>query len=101
MAKDTKFKPGQSGNPNGRPKGAKNKMTERARTLLYNSAEQITAKCIEMALAGDIQAIKIAMERIIPARMGLDFRPDMEDLSDGEIIIKFVSADGDQRTREV
>tara|TARA_B100000676_G_scaffold312672_1_gene388129 strand:+ start:3148 stop:3261 length:114 start_codon:yes stop_codon:yes gene_type:complete len=32
--KDTRYKPGQSGNPTGRPKGARNKATVAAEALL-------------------------------------------------------------------
>jgi hypothetical protein len=39
MAKDTKFKKGQSGNPSGKPKGARNKATLAAEALLDGEAE--------------------------------------------------------------
>jgi hypothetical protein len=62
------FETGQSGNPNGRPKGARNKATLAAEALLDGEAEAITRKAIELAKAGDITAIRLCLERIIPAR---------------------------------
>jgi hypothetical protein len=37
-------------------------------SLLEGQAEQLTQKAIELALAGDITALRLCMERIIPAR---------------------------------
>jgi len=44
------FAPGQSGNPNGRPKGARNKATIAAEALLDGEAEGLTRKALEMAI---------------------------------------------------
>ena len=47
------FKKGQSGNPAGKPKGAKDKRTE-LRELLKPHAEKLVKKAVDMALAGDV-----------------------------------------------
>jgi hypothetical protein len=39
-----------------------------AEALLEGQAEALTRKCIEMALAGDVTAMRLAMERVYPAR---------------------------------
>ena len=49
------FKPGKSGNPQGRPKGARNKTTVATEQLLDCEAEAITKKAIELAKSGDWQ----------------------------------------------
>ncbi len=67
MVKDTKFKNGQSGNPKGKPKGARNKATLAAEALLDGEADAITRKAIEKAKAGDMTAIRLCLERILPA----------------------------------
>ena len=67
MAKDTKFKKGRSGNPKGKPRGARNKATLAAEALLDGEAEAITRKAIERALEGDMAAIRLCLERILPA----------------------------------
>ena len=62
------FKPGQSGNPAGRLKGARNKTTLAVEALLDGEAEALTRKAIEKALEGDSVALRLCLERIIPAR---------------------------------
>src|SRR5258707_283232 len=62
------FEPGQSGNPSGRPKGARNKTTIAVEALLDNEAEALTREVIELALAGNIAAIRLCFERLLPPR---------------------------------
>jgi hypothetical protein len=64
----TKYKKGQSGNPAGRPKGSLNQTTLACQELLDGEAEAITRKAVEKALAGDLTAIRLCLERIIPPR---------------------------------
>ena len=63
-----RFQKGQSGNPAGRPKGARNSATLAAEAMLDGEAERLTRKAIEMALDGDSVALRICMERICPPR---------------------------------
>jgi hypothetical protein len=65
---NTKFQKGQSGNPTGRPKGSLNKATLAVQALLDGEAENLTRKAIELAIGGDGQALKLCLERIIPAK---------------------------------
>lgn len=60
-----KFKAGQSGNAKGRPKGVADKRTE-LRALLQPHADELVKKVVELAKAGDIQALRICIDRIIP-----------------------------------
>jgi hypothetical protein len=62
------WKPGQSGNPKGRPKGSRNRVSVACDELLDGEAEKLTRKAIEMALAGDITAMRLCLERICPPR---------------------------------
>jgi hypothetical protein len=64
----SQFKPGQSGNPNGRPNGSRNKATLALESLLDDEGEAITRKAIERALEGDMTAIRLCMERLVPVR---------------------------------
>lgn len=57
--------PGQSGNPAGRPKGAKNKKTALVEAF-ENEGSAIARKVIEAALAGDMQAANICLSRLSP-----------------------------------
>jgi Family of unknown function (DUF5681) len=65
---DTRFKPGESGNPAGKPKGARNRVTLAIDELLDGEAEAITRKAIELAKAGDGPALRLCMDRIAPPR---------------------------------
>jgi hypothetical protein len=58
------FKPGNSG----RPKGARHKATLAAEAMLDGEAEGLTRKVLDMALAGDIVALRLCLERILPPR---------------------------------
>ena len=53
------FKAGQSGNPAGRPKGARNRTTLAIEALLDGEAEELARKVIEKAREGDMTALKL------------------------------------------
>ena len=67
QGKDTRFKPGQSGNPAGKPRGAKNRTTVMAQALLEGEAEILVRKLIDLAKGGDIQALKVCVDRLCPS----------------------------------
>lgn len=60
----TMFKPGNSG----RPKGARNKVTLAIEALLDGQATALTQKAIDLAIAGDMQALRLCMDRLSPPR---------------------------------
>jgi hypothetical protein len=62
----SKFIPGQSGNPSGRPKGALNKTTLATRALLEGEAEVLTRKAIELAKEGNPVALRLCLQRLLP-----------------------------------
>lgn len=66
QSKNSKFAKGQSGNPAGRPKGARNKTTLAVEALLDGEAAKLTKKAIERALAGDVTALRLCLDRISP-----------------------------------
>jgi hypothetical protein len=63
-----RFKPGQSGNPGGRPKGALNKATLATQALLDGEAEVLTRKVVELAKEGHPAALRLCLERLLPPR---------------------------------
>ena len=65
---DGKFRKGSSGNPAGRPRGALNRTTRAAQELLDGQAEALTRALIDKALDGDVAALRLAVERIIPPK---------------------------------
>ena len=68
QANKGQFAKGQSGNPRGKPKGSRNKITLAVQALLEGEAEAISRKAIELAKEGDMTAIKLVLERILPPR---------------------------------
>ena len=65
---NTRFKPGQSGNPSGKAPGTRHKTTLAVEALLNGEAEALTRKAVDMALAGDGPALRLCLDRIAPAR---------------------------------
>lgn len=59
-----KFKPGQSGNPSGRPRGITDSRTE-LRGLLTPHAAELVSRCVNLAKAGDPVALRICMDRLV------------------------------------
>jgi Family of unknown function (DUF5681) len=68
MQESGKFRKGQSGNPKGKTKGTKNKTTLIAEALLKDEVENICRCLIQEALTGNIQAIKMVLDRVFPFR---------------------------------
>jgi Family of unknown function (DUF5681) len=62
-----RFQKGETGNPAGRPRGALNRATVLAQELLAARVENIANKLIELAEGGDMRAIRVCMERLVPA----------------------------------
>jgi Family of unknown function (DUF5681) len=60
------FEPGRSGNPAGRPKGSRHRITVLAEQLLEGEAEGLIRKAIKLALAGDVAALRLLVDRIHP-----------------------------------
>jgi len=65
--KSTQWKPGQSGNASGRPRGARHRSTELLERLMLEDARSIVGAVVTRALAGDITAAKLILDRLLPA----------------------------------
>jgi hypothetical protein len=62
------FQKGQSGNPAGRPRGSQNRASIRMQEMLEQKAEQLVNKVVEMAIAGNIGALRLCLDRLVPVR---------------------------------
>lgn len=64
--KDGTFAAGGSGNPAGRPKGSRNRVTQRALDLLDGATDAVVSKLVAMAKRGDPVALRLCVDRMVP-----------------------------------
>jgi hypothetical protein len=76
-------RPFAKGNP-GRPKGSRNKATLIAESLLDGQAENITTSLLSAAFSGDVPAIRLCMERLLPPRRERTVQFDLPPLENPE-----------------
>ena len=79
------FQPGQSGNPAGRPRGARNNTTVLIEQLLEGDAEFIMRRLIAQAKAGNPRALSLLMPALLPKRKDRPIElelPTLEEASD-------------------
>ena len=97
----TRFQPGQSGNPAGKPKGARNRTTLAIEALIDGAADDIANKAIELAKAGDATMIRALLDRAAPARRDRHVQfelPPMEKAADAAKAVAAIAqavADGE------
>jgi len=70
LSKTTQFRPGQSGNPAGRPLGWRSRIMRALDGLGEDSAEAIVTAMIDEAKGGDTIAGRAILGRVWPARKG-------------------------------
>jgi hypothetical protein len=66
--KNGKFKKGTSGNPAGRPLGSRNQAMLECEHLLQAAAPDLIRVLIEKAKKGDMQAMRLCLDRIYPVK---------------------------------
>jgi len=64
--KQGRWPKGVSGNVAGRPPGSRNKAALAVEELLNGQAEALTQKLIELALGGNMAALRLCHERLLP-----------------------------------
>lgn len=72
-----RFPPGVSGNPAGRPRGARHRATLLAERLMTGDVEDVVKAVLSAAKGGDIQAAKVILDRVAPARRDSPISFDM------------------------
>jgi hypothetical protein len=80
-------RPFQPGNKygRGRPPGSRNRISRVCQDTLETYAEPITKKCLSLAIQGNPTALRLCMERLLPARRHrtLQFKlPPLKTLAD-------------------
>ena len=89
--KGGRFRPGVSGNPAGKPKGARNKVLLALDQVGADSASEVLNAAVQAAKNGDMRAAELILSRIWPARKG---RPVMLQLPAMKVAADLASAIG-------
>jgi hypothetical protein len=71
------FQKGESGNPAGRPRGSRNKASIRMQEMLQQSAKALINKTVQMALDGNVAALRLCLDRLVPTRKNEPVACDM------------------------
>jgi hypothetical protein len=86
------FPKGRSGNPKGRPPGARNAVTVLAEQILDGEAEALIRKVVHKAKRGNLPALRICIDRILPPRRERPVHFAMPELNSVSDASKAVSA---------
>ncbi|WP_138514565.1 DUF5681 domain-containing protein [Rhodoferax bucti] len=81
--KDTRFKPGQSGNPNGRAPG--HGEIAKLRQMLSVHVPEIIEQVIAAARGGDLQAARLVLDKVIPSVKPIDLPVGLQLPTDGSL----------------
>lgn len=76
-----RWKAGESGNPRGRPKGARNRASVIVRELLDDAAGEVMKRVIAQAKRGNAVAMRLVVERLLP-RAGREVRAEVPELAE-------------------
>jgi hypothetical protein len=82
-----------SANPNGRPRGSRNKATLLAEALIDGQAEALVRKGLELALGGDISMLRTMLGFILPAKRDRHLTltlPPIETASDALLVSRAI-----------
>jgi hypothetical protein len=80
----TAWKPGQSGNPAGKPKGTRNRATMMALALMEDELEAIVKSVVAAAKGGDMAAARLVVDKLVPASKDRPVRIELPDIADAE-----------------
>lgn len=88
-----RFAKGFAQNPTGRKAGSRNKATHAALALMEGQLEQITQTLIDAALDGEMTAIRLILERLVPPCKEKALPPlDLPPVSDATSLPKLTAA---------
>jgi hypothetical protein len=96
-----RFVPGVSGNPAGKPLGARARATRLAEKLMAGDAEAVVLAVIEAAKGGDMTAAKIILDRIVPPCRGRPVRLDLPPIVSAADLVRALAAIADAMARGV
>ena len=87
-----RFEKGQSGNPQGRPVGSRNRASLLLDEIADDEAEAIQRRVIDAAKTGDLKAAELLLARIWPPRRGRTVRLELPPVKTAEGISEATAA---------
>lgn len=81
---------GISGNPKGTKTGSRHRITMVAEKVLTDDSAAISEKLVELAKAGDVHALKICMDRILPPRKDRTIAMKLKGIKKPDDLIKIM-----------
>ena len=85
-----KFAPGNRLS-NGRKPGSRNRTTLAALNLLDGEAERLSRRAVELALAGDVAALKLCLDKVVPPRRDRPIEIEIERIESADDACKGLS----------
>ena len=111
--KQTQWKPGQSGNPNGRPRKIKDfeklldielskeiTITEGGKQISISKREVLLKSLVNDALKGDLRAMKMVLPFMVSQQSIAGFEPDAADRQAFEQLLRRYEQSGDAEVSE-
>jgi hypothetical protein len=89
---DGRFPKGVSGNPAGRPKGARNNATRFAQLVMEYYADQLAAEAVMKALKGDGVSLRFCLSRLIAPRRAAAVPFELPKIDNAADLVGAVSA---------
>jgi hypothetical protein len=86
------FQLGRSGNPSGKPRGARHRTSILAEQLMQTDAAEIVKAVIQKAKEGDMVAAKIVIDRIAPIRKGAPISVELPSIKTAEGVADAMNA---------
>jgi hypothetical protein len=87
-----RFRPGQSGNPQGKRPGSRNRASVVLDKMLTDDGADVVQAVLTAAKDGDMQAARLVLDRIVPVRKGRPIRLDLPTIESATDVLAALSS---------